>query len=120
MDYLLELGFSEDEISKLKKLKRIKAVETGDVLFTILSMFLVAGITTIYAFLSRAINNNLLSTVLSSIVLGVCLLVEIIIYSSAFLPYEIQIGLCKYKKTQTAFYSLFTLCIIPILTGLFA
>lgn len=106
--------------SKLKKLKRIKSVETGDVLFTMISVLLVVGITTSYAFLSRAINKNLLSTILSSIALGACLLVEIIIYCSAFLPYEIQIGLCKYKKTQKTFYSLFSLCIIPILTGLFA
>ncbi len=108
----------ESWISKLKKLKRIKTLKDGETFFTMLGTILVLGFTTAYAFISGTVNNNLLSTILSSVFLGICLLIELFIYSSVFKPYEIKIGLCGYKKEQKFFYSFFVVCVAPILIGL--
>ncbi len=121
-DVLYQYFFTKIDgwFSDLKKLKRLKMVTTADCIITIFYlMILVVGFTVGYGFLSNYINNNMLSTVLSSVFLGLCFFVSIMLYVSGFPPYEIKIGRCTYKKYQQAFYSVFSLCILPILLGLF-
>lgn len=106
-------------ISSLKQLRRIKLISSVDyTLTTIYSCLLIVGLTVGYGFLSDFVSRNIFSTIFSSIILGVGLLGVFILYFAAFPPYEIKIGLCKYKTLQKLFYILMTSCIIPIILGL--
>lgn len=121
-DKLYQYFFTKIESWKvgLVKLKRIKVVSTSDYfLVTTFSMLSIFIISFCYSLLSIIINDSRLSTTLSSIFLALGLFTATLLYLVAFPPYELNIGLCKYKKLQAAFYSIFSLCIVPILLGLF-
>lgn len=120
-DELYQYFFTKIESWKtgLVKLKRLKLVSTYDyIMTTIYSILFIVIISMCYSLLSELINDSKLANTLSTIFLAFGLLVSMLLYLVAFPPYELNIGLCKYKKLQTIFYSIFSLCIIPILLGL--
>lgn len=103
----------------LKKLKRIKLTSSLAYASTyFLSSIIIVSLCILYGFLSSLVSENMLVVVCSSLILCIFLFTATLIYFSAFLPYEIKIGICKYKKMQNVFYTILTACVIPLLLGL--
>lgn len=80
---------------------------------------LIFGICVGYYFLSLvAGQKSMLGSVLSTIFLGVLIIISFIEYVIGFKIYQIKIGRTRYIAHQKAFYFLLSSCVLPIIMGL--